>query len=234
MPLHVLPDRIGSAAENMAHDLLLLQRYPDPCPRFRHYGWREPAFTFGLSQAIAEVRARLPEGRLDLCRRPSGGGVVDHRFDWTFMFIAPRGHPLCEADARASYQAVHRALADCLTAQGEPVVLQPPPEQAGAVMPPGVCFERAEAYDVIRTSGLKVAGAAQKRNKQGLLLQGSIDRSRIEGTVDWVRFAEDFAKALAEVSGETEVVSRPWPDWDAEEEERLVAHYSSDEWNERR
>mgnify|MGYP003473553858 CR=1 FL=1 len=41
-------------------DFLLLQRYPHPgTPRFRHYGWRAPACTFGYAQKIATVRELL-------------------------------------------------------------------------------------------------------------------------------------------------------------------------------
>ncbi len=61
MNLHVLPERTGGAAENMALDFLLLQRYPEAsAPRFRHYGWRQPSFTFGYSQKLAWVRGQLP------------------------------------------------------------------------------------------------------------------------------------------------------------------------------
>ena len=85
MQLHTLPTRTAGAAENMALDFLLLQRYPEPsAARFRHYEWRTSAFTFGLSQTIDYVRANLPSGEtFDLCRRPTGGGIVDHRNDWT-------------------------------------------------------------------------------------------------------------------------------------------------------
>ena len=59
--LHTLPVRTGGAAENMALDFLLLQRYPDAgAVRFRHYEWRTLAFTFGLSQAMDYIRANLP------------------------------------------------------------------------------------------------------------------------------------------------------------------------------
>eukprot|EP01031_Cornospumella_fuschlensis_P044051 gene44051-53854_t len=65
----------------MATDFLLLQRYPRATPRFRHYGWRGPAFTFGYSQKIAFVRESLAsaavEPPFELCRRATGGGVVD-------------------------------------------------------------------------------------------------------------------------------------------------------------
>ena len=47
----------------MAVDFLLLQRYPRGADaRFRHYGWRSPAFTFGYSQKISFVRGQLPQG----------------------------------------------------------------------------------------------------------------------------------------------------------------------------
>ena len=57
MTLHLLPTRTAGAAENMAVDFLLLQRYPAATfPRFRHYQWSRPAFTFGYSQKIDDVR----------------------------------------------------------------------------------------------------------------------------------------------------------------------------------
>src|SRR6188768_1939316 len=104
MQLHTLPVRTAGAAENMALDFLLLQRYPTPAAaRFRHYEWRTQAFTFGLSQAMDYIRANLPTAALakeglphssgfDLCRRPTGGGLVDHRNDWTYGLVIPRAH----------------------------------------------------------------------------------------------------------------------------------------------
>ena len=120
MVLEVLPTRTGGAAENMALDFLLLQRYPRAdVPRFRHYGWRSPAITFGYSQKIGFVRAQLPAGEhFDLCRRPTGGGVVDHRDDWTFSLVIPRGHPLEDVRATQSYREVHECLAAALQRQG--------------------------------------------------------------------------------------------------------------------
>ena len=128
MILHILPERTGGAAENMAVDFLLLQRYPESAAaRFRHYAWRSPAFTFGYSQKIAFVRAQLPGGvGLDLCRRPSGGGLVDHREDWTYTLVLPRGHPLEAERAGVSYRTVHACLAEALHLQGAAAVLQAP------------------------------------------------------------------------------------------------------------
>lgn len=235
MKLHVLPPRTGGAAENMATDFLLLQRYPAPGePRFRHYGWRAPAFTFGYAQKIAFIRERLPAGEtFDLCRRPTGGGLVDHRDDWTYALVIPRGHPLEELRATFSYRAVHEALADALRAQAVPAVTKtaaPEPDDESA----GVCFERAEVYDVVNdATGAKIAGAAQKRNKHGLLFQGSIWRPAAGAGVDWDAFHDAFAAKLAgALAVEAECV--PWPEFDEDEVSGLTEQYASPEWNERR
>ena len=238
--LEILPTRTGGAAENMAIDFLLLQRYPRPtAPRFRHYEWRGPAFTFGYSQKIEFVRGALPPGgTFDLCRRPTGGGVVDHRDDWTYALVIPRGHPLEELRASQSYRAVHEALAATLRDAGVPAVTQSvrelPAEDMGGA-PAGVCFQRAEIFDVVHgNSGEKIAGAAQKRNKHGLLFQGSIWRPAAGGrAVDWEQLGEAFLGRLATALGvgSTPV---PWPEFNEDELAGLVDQYSSPEWLEHR
>ncbi len=239
----MLPVRTAGAAENMAVDFLLLQRYPVPAAaRFRHYEWRAPAFTFGLSQAIDYIRANLPaegsakEGRpqssrFDLCRRPTGGGLVDHRHDWTYSLVIPRGHALFDAPATQAYRDVHAALAAAMQALGEPVALQDKrhPTEEG----PTICFERPELYDVLNTrTGLKIAGAAMKRNKHGLLLQGSIEKGRV-APIDWEKFHTLFGAELARGLG-AELTPTPWPEISEDELAGLVEQYSSPEWMEHR
>lgn len=236
MNLEILPERTGGAAENMAADFLLLQRYPrEKAARFRHYGWRAPAFTFGYSQKIAFVREQLPVGEtFDLCRRPTGGGLVDHRDDWTYAVVIPRGHPLEEARATQSYRAIHDALAGALSSAGIPVELKATPdprrgEEPGG--PAGVCFERAELFDVVHAgSGAKIAGGAQKRNKRGLLFQGSVWRPAAGGdAVDWDRLVRDFAGLLA-AALQADPTPSPWPEFNDGELEGVVEQYGSAEW----
>ena len=240
MILDVLPFRTGGAPENMAHDLLLLQRYPRPdTARFRHYGWPGPAWTFGYSQKIAFVRAQLPPDARDVCRRPTGGGVVDHADDWTYALVVPRGHPFYDARATESYRLVHEGLAAALEAQGVPAVLErhtAPASEPGAppvaTGPAGVCFQRAEIFDVVQArTRAKIAGAAQKRNKAGLLLQGSVWRPACGTALDWDTFHDAFVAALARALGAT--VEHPgWPDFGYDEEQALVEQYATPEWNE--
>lgn len=251
--LHLLPTRTAGAAENMAVDFLLLQRYPEAAPRFRHYEWRGPAFTFGFSQKIAFVRANLPaDEHFDLCRRPTGGGIVDHRNDWTYALVVPRAHALYEERATQSYRIVHECLASALRELGQPAEVKLTCDPDGACTPkpagdaalksnaqiaagtaPGICFQRAEPYDVInRDSGTKIAGAAQKRNKHGLLFQGSIEKSSVtleEWETFQIRFSETLAKALNTKPAET-----PWPDLNEDEVTGLIEQYSDPQWIEYR
>jgi lipoyl(octanoyl) transferase len=246
MPLDLLPSRHGSAAENMATDFLLLKRYPRDRAthaRFRHYGWHRPAFTFGYSQKIAYVRAQLPDGEsVELCRRATGGGVVDHRDDWTYTLIIPRAHALYEQPAPRSYHAIHTAITEALRTLGQPVELkescEPDADDAdetcAAYAGPTVCFKRPELYDVLNTlTGAKVAGAAQKRTKEGLLFQGSLARSALAASLDWDVFqntlVEKLSRALALPAVET-----PWPDFAEGELDGLIDQYSAPEWTEQR
>lgn len=268
--MHVLPTRTAGAAENMAADFLLLQRYPQPnAPRLRHYGWHRPAFTFGYSQKIAFVRAQLPaETPVDLCRRFTGGGVVDHRDDWTYALVIPRGHDLEALRAAESYRAVHEALAAALRDHGQPATTKtecdPPavvarnPEFRGVDLldptadrsspasaaestagsactgPAGVCFTRAERYDVIDPrSGEKIAGAAQKRNRHGLILQGSLWRPAAPAVPDWDAFLDTFAAHLA-TTLRSPAETTPWPEFHEGEWEGLTETYASAEWIEQR
>ena len=220
----------------MAADFMLLQRYPEEHDiRFRHYGWHRPAFTFGYSQKVEFVRAQLPrDERVELCRRPTGGGVVDHRNDWTFALVIPRGHPVYDLRAIESYRIVHRDLADALQSLGQSATLQERCEPAaeGAACAPGICFTRAELYDVIvPQTGMKIAGAAQKRNKHGLLFQGSIARSTVASSLDWEAFRDAFVARLSQ-SLAAAAQDHGWPDWSDEELMQLTEQYSTPEWNE--
>lgn len=240
--LLVLPDRAGSAVDNMALDLTLLERALQPgVLLFRHYTWNEPAFTFGVSQPFAYARSVAGPGIAPV-RRATGGGVVNHLTDWTYALLAPAGHPLAEMKATASYRLVHEAVVVALAACGVAAALVPCPREscttgvvATPVAPrrPGACFLEPEVYDVISPSGgRKLAGAAQKRTRAGILFQGYVDRPGCPGA-DWSRFHTAFIEALAVACGVTPVRYGEMP---VTEEDCAGARalFASRDWNERR
>lgn len=248
--MHTFPTRKLSAAANMAVDQLLLENYPQTeQPRFRHYEWDRPAFTFGRTQKFAEAQELMPvhatwreahehfADKFQLVRRSTGGGVVDHRDDWTYSLVVPATHALAKLKAGDAYREVHNILIWALKAQDIEAALAPCPcadaaVEASAPAVAQICFQRAEPGDVIDEDGEKIAGAAQRRTRDGLLMQGSIHRAPIRA-LNWTRFESDFTGALAEWLGGT-ASSQPFPKWSANELKALIAHYESADWNERR
>jgi lipoate-protein ligase A len=158
----------GTPAFNMAFDERLLEAPPEAGqPILRLYGWSLPAATFGYSQRYADA-ARLTALR-PLVRRPTGGGVVPHDGDWTYTLCFPPGHWWYALRARQSYEQLHVWLQTAFHRMGLATQLAPT-AAAGA---PTHCFVRAEQFDVL-WRGAKIAGAAQRRTRQGLLIQGSV------------------------------------------------------------
>lgn len=156
------------AARNMAMDEALLECAPDfGRPVLRFYGWLEPAASFGYSQKYAEVE-RWTKLR-PLVRRPTGGGLVPHDADWTYSAAIPPGHDWHHLKATESYQRIHEWIRDAFALMGVATNLAPCCQKEI----PGQCFAGAEKYDVL-WHGRKVAGAAQRRTRRGLLIQGSV------------------------------------------------------------
>ncbi|MSU61391.1 MAG: hypothetical protein EXS31_03185 [Pedosphaera sp.] len=164
----LLQSGVCASAWNMAWDEALLESAvtrSDPVVRF--YGWREAAATFGYSQRFADV-SRWTTLR-PLIRRPTGGGLVLHDSDWTYSVVIPPSHSWYQLRAAESYQRMHEWIRDAFARMNLVTELSPGCHKDI----PGQCFAGAEKFDVLR-AGRKIAGAAQRRNKDGLLIQGSV------------------------------------------------------------
>lgn len=167
-PYLILESGTCDPALNMALDealLLAAARFARPVLRF--YGWTEPAATFGFFQPYEDI-ARWTRLR-PLLRRPTGGGLVPHLSDWTYSLTFPFDHPWCRMRAAESYKRLHEWIRDAFAHLGMTTELCP---QARKEIP-GQCFAGAEQHDLL-FQGRKLAGAAQRRNKHGLLIQGSV------------------------------------------------------------
>jgi lipoyl(octanoyl) transferase len=173
------------AAFNMALDEALLENVSQiGKPVLRFYGWTEPAATFGYFQKFLEVeRATLLR---PLIRRPTGGGIVPHDADWTYSFVVPPNHEWYALKAIESYRRIHEWIQSAFAR----LKIETELATASKVQSPkskgvSACFTGHEKFDLL-WRGKKIAGAAQRRNKLGLLIQGSVQPPPMKiARADW-------------------------------------------------
>jgi lipoyl(octanoyl) transferase len=173
-----------SAAMNMAIDEALLETVTVPAIRF--YQWDHPALSFGYFGKFDEVA----DHDLDIVRRWTGGGVVFHGEDLTYSVVIPTGDLAFSESAMSIYEKIHGAMHGTFLATGlntELTTLATVPDPRGKE---NLCFANPVRADVL-SNGRKVAGAAQRRTRRGLLQQGSIQN------IDFGNgFADRFAAEL--------------------------------------
>jgi len=171
------------AAINMAIDEALLELAKIPSIRF--YRWNSPALSFGYFGRFADVADYAPER--DLVRRWTGGGIVFHGNDLTYSIIIPASAAILAASSKSVYAVIHTALCDALNIQGQraELALDESPKLSE------VCFANPVRADVMIDSR-KIAGAAQRRTRVGLLHQGSIQHVDLGNGL-----AERFASELS-------------------------------------
>ncbi len=215
----------GESAFNMACDEALLKGAVSAGrPVLRFYGWTEPAATFGYFQKYAEIERMTP--LRPLLRRPTGGGLVPHDADWTYSLVFPPSHAWYALRAVASYRQLHEWLQAAFARLAVNTVLSAVSRKEA----PGQCFTGAELYDLLHGQR-KIAGAAQRRNRLGLLIQGSVQPAPNLARAAW-------EQALCEAAQERWGVQ--WIPWEAtagfrQQAEALAAHkYAQPAYNRRR
>ncbi|MBV8901272.1 MAG: hypothetical protein JOY92_14305 [Verrucomicrobia bacterium] len=197
------------AALNMAVDEVLLlmgvaAEGDTALPVLRRYCWERQSVSLGYFSRYDGVAACYPGW--DMVRRWTGGGLVEHAGDFTYSLILPAGVSGSRPND-AIYRAVHATIAGGLRRFGVSVdqVSEPDPVASDA------CFARAVVAD-LRSEGRKVAGAALRRHRRGLLLQGSVQgvmtpsglletfANGLAGEVRWEKIPSPVAQAAAQVA----------------------------------
>jgi lipoyl(octanoyl) transferase len=192
----------------MALDAALLEAAPAlGRPVLRFYSWTERAATFGYFQKYADV-GRMTMLR-PLIRRPTGGGLVPHDADWTYSLAIPPSHGWYALAAVESYRRVHEWIRAAFQKMGVATELAPCCRKAL----PGQCFAGHEKFDVLWRNR-KIAGAAQRRTRAGLLIQGSvqppalkIERAAWEGAMGETASA-DFGVVWADFEADASLNGR--------------------------
>ena len=172
------------AAEQMAIDEALA-RTPQRGPVLRLYRWARPAVSYGYFMDAETAR----QGRIgwDAVRRPTGGGLVEHGEDVTYTLVLPRDGA-CSTVAQA-FDAAHQLVFTALR------MLAIPARMASAAAPaaPGACATQPVTGDAL-VDGAKVAGAAARRLREAVLVQGYVALDRLP-SVSWTRLAEAMETA---------------------------------------
>src|SRR5713226_1033962 len=204
-------DPARSAAMNMAIDEALLEMTNIPSIRF--YRWSSPALSFGYFGRFADVVDYATQR--DLVRRWTGGGIVLHGDDLTYSIIVPRNDPVFAGSSMSIYENVHRALCEALSVIAKHAdllavaavcdrrTIQDRSVHSWEITEREInatvtdrryndCFANPVRADVL-VDGRKVAGAAQRRTRAGLLHQGSIQHVDLGNGL-----AERFAKELSD------------------------------------
>ena len=155
----------GDGAWNMAVDEALLATIETPILRI--YRWSEPTVSFGYFEKLADIQKLRPG--VSLVRRWTGGGMVDHGDDQTYSLLIPTSHPLAQSERRESYRVIHEILQDVIASKCQVTL-----ELASKKTSLGAgCFQQPVISDLL-LDGQKIAGAAQRRTRHGLLHQGSV------------------------------------------------------------
>ena len=226
-------DTPRSAAMNMAIDEVLVRQMVesesgDQIPILRYYDWARPSVSIGYFQLWKETVDPKEIDEVDLMRRWTGGGRVDHREDLTYTLVVPREHPFFFLPPADNYHWVHNCVVMALERIGRIATVT---ATGNKFLPrrgesPN-CFDSPVQFDVVNDEGGKLAGAAQRRTRWGLLHQGSvIEPGLAENRRDWEEALSDL------LSGEEGRVIE-WqlpPSWLEQAEELCKEKYASADW----
>jgi len=208
-----------SGPENMAIDEWLWETAEQATLRI--YKWDGAWGSLGYFSSLNEASQALPD--LDWVRRYTGGGIVDHRKDWTYTLFIPNSSTAAQQKGAKIYCAIHGALAEALAKESISAMLSGGDGVTGSM----VCFENPVCHDLINPHGQKIAGAGQRKGKRGILHQGSlaIEASPTESTHRAEQFAQALARSFTVVSLQAtkDVV-----------EAKIDSRYGKPEWTQKR
>ncbi len=142
------------------------------------YEWQQDSATYGYFLKPSDFlnMEGVNRRKLDLARRPTGGGIIFHVWDMAFSVLVPAQHPAFSLNTLDNYafvnKAVLRAVQEFLKVD-KPLSITPTDLEALDCSSQRFCMAQPTKYDVI-LEGRKIAGAAQRKTKQGFLHQGTI------------------------------------------------------------
>lgn len=177
LSMQIIDSGALSAEENMQMDEILLDNLKDE-PILHLYEWKEPSITYGyflLPEQFINIE-NAKKHNISIARRPTGGGIVFHLWDLAFSFLLPSSHKEFSLNTLENYRFVNNivlnAVKDFLNTKN-PLDLTPADFLVQDHISSKFCMAKPSKYDVMLFNK-KIAGAAQRKKKQGYLHQGTI------------------------------------------------------------
>lgn len=198
-----------SAAENMARDEYLFNRcHEKKIGFFRLYSWKNPSFSFGVSQKIGKAIDVdiINNNNCSYVRRITGGKTVLHDHEITYAVISSEDIFYKDNNLHRSYMLISTVLMNAFNTLGLNAYLSAgSPSHLSKNNNPCFSFPTPNELEI---QGKKIVGSAQKRNKQALLQHGSIPISMnydlyAAGTRSQAKLIKRSMTTLKEVSDKT-------------------------------
>ena len=175
MVLKIIETKPAPAQVIMDLDGVLLANL-EKTPLLHLYEWAGPSATYGHFVKPADF-LNLEQAKkrgLALGRRPTGGGIIFHVSDWAFSVLVPSSHPQFSLNTLDNYKLINNAVLlavkEFLGQDPNLLPSEPIPMDESCR---SFCMAKPTKYDVM-LGPQKIAGAAQRRVRQGFLHQGSI------------------------------------------------------------
>lgn len=166
-----------SAEQNMHFDAELLEKALGfSVPVLHFYQWKCPSATYGYFANPASLLFLEQIESLDLAKRPTGGGVIFHMWDFAFSVLVPASSPLYSSNTLNNYALINSVVLSSVKyflEESESLYLTPQDGIATSSDCKHFCMAKPTQYDVM-WKNKKIAGASQRKTKKGFLHQGSI------------------------------------------------------------
>lgn len=169
--IRLLIDAPATGPRNMAVDEVLLESAGrDGIATLRFYHWQPPCLSLGYFQSYDDRRGHAASSSCQVVRRASGGGAIVHDMEITYSLALPAAevpHP----SSNHLYQIAHRALQNALSEWHIATAICDRPAGAQSAF---LCFQRHAVGDLLFHKQHKIAGSAQRRQRQAILQHGSV------------------------------------------------------------
>ena len=179
MAWNLIEREAATAASNMEYDAKLLRELvPSAAPILHLYDWTRPSLTYGFfahPEKLLNLKSIEKHG-FDLARRPTGGGVVFHVWDLAFSVLIPSGSHLYSQNTLDNYEFINQVVFTVVqNFIGKSTLMSLTLHDSMMKNPQQAffCMARPTKYDLV-VGNKKIAGAAQRKMKQGFLHQGTI------------------------------------------------------------